>query len=40
MEEIKEKYIKSIEKSMKEILFIDGLEKLQRKYEAKGHAIG
>ena len=31
MEEVKEKYIKSIEKSTKESLFMDSLEKLQRK---------
>ena len=29
MEEVKKKYIKSIEKSMKENLFMDKLEKLQ-----------
>ena len=31
MEEVKKKYIESIERRMKEILFMDSLEKLQRK---------
>ena len=31
MKKVKKKYIKSIEKNMKEKLFIDSLEKLQRK---------
>ena len=40
LEEVKKRYVKSIEKNMKENLFMDSLEKLQRKYEAKGHGIG
>ena len=40
MGEVKRKYIKSIEKIMKENLFIDSLEKLQWKQEAKGQGIG
>ena len=36
MEEVKKKYIESIERRMKEILFMDSLEKLQRKQETKG----
>ena len=39
MEEVKKKYIKSIEKSMKENPFMNSLKKLQRKQQAKGHGI-